>query len=242
MSLFRLVSRHVIRYGRGQESMNDTVSLAIYAVHLDDDSVERWFELICRTYAGVVEAGHLDWRNFVSALTDGAMPAGVSSALVEQFADQMTANDRAPLETVGHMAELAAELPRHYREGAMAAQSAAAVPAEHYDESAWHAFLVAHGARWDGAENSWHQFRAWFLYEAEQRGLAVPANQFIAYAESQQDKAGVFAEWQIPLAAAHATADDRPTTVNADAFPETKHGDAGEWVEYLHTMLAHHGF
>jgi hypothetical protein len=216
--------------------MDDTVIRAITAVQLDDGSVESWFELICRTHAQVVESGQVEWSHFGTALAEGAMAAGISRVLVDQFVEHMAANDMAPLETVGHLAEAPTELAYAYRES-MSATVAADTTDVAYDEQAWQTFLVEHGARWDGTADAWDQFRTWFLYEAEQHQLAAPATGFITYAESQQDKTAVFAQYQVPLAAA----EQQPAT-NAGAFPKTRHGDSGEWVEYLDAMLTHNGF
>ncbi|MFL6141884.1 MAG: hypothetical protein ACJ72N_08470 [Labedaea sp.] len=222
--------------------MDTTVSQAICVVSLDDTAVEPWFELICATYQQLSESDKGDWQCFASALNEGAPSAGVDRPLVAQFVERMAANDLAPLETVGQMAMLSGELSAHYREHATTAAAAPEASAEAYDESGWQPFLMEHGVRWDGTEPSWEQFKVWFLYEAEQQGMMVPATGFVTYAESEHDKAAVFAQYQVPINCAAAETGDKETPIDIDAFPDTKIGDSGEWVNYLDTMLTHHGF
>lgn len=67
-----------------------------------------------------------DWSQLSAALTEGAVPAGIDSHIVEQFIEHLTTNDPSPAETIAHMVALAADLPAHYRQ-------ATATPGE----SAW---------------------------------------------------------------------------------------------------------
>lgn len=243
--------------------MDVAVNAAISAVHIDDDTtLERWFECIRATY----EQQHAgsdrpDWSQFCTKLTEGAMSAGVDSHVVEQFVEHMNANDMTPIETIGQMAEVATELPALYRElAADTARGSTDEPAQEparggenaadaYDESAWNAFLSEHGVRWDGTDASWEQFKAWFLYEAEQRAVKAPGTGFITYAEGQSDKVAVFAQYGVTInrpagsegkqAPAGSEGQQAP---DAQSFPEVKPGDSGEWVEYLDAMLTSQGF
>jgi hypothetical protein len=140
------------------------------------------------------------------------------------------------------MAMLSSELSVHYREHATAAAAAQEASTEAYDESGWQTFLMEQGARWDGTEPSWDQFKVWFLYQAEQQGMTVPATGFVTYAETQHDKVAVFAQYQVPINPAAAETGDKETPVNVAVFPDTKMGDSVEWVKYLEAMLTHNGF
>jgi hypothetical protein len=223
--------------------MDTAVGAAISAVHIEDDvTAQRWFEFVCATYTQHAGSNQPDWSQFSATLAEGAMSAGIDSHLVEQFIEQMNANDVSPVETIGRMAELATELPAFYRRLTAGTPPGAEAGSEQdngsYDEFAWHACLSEHASRWDGTEASWGQFKAWFLYEAEQRGVRVPATGFITYAEGQSDKATIFAEYGVGI----ATQKEDQHAPDVQAFPDVKHGDSGEWVEYLETMLTRHGF
>jgi hypothetical protein len=230
--------------------MDTAVYRAITSVRLDDDlTQQRWFEVLCQTYDQLTQSDQLDWDHFRPALVDGASSAGVSTQIVEQFVDFVASEDPAPIETIRQMRDQSTDLPALYRQlaseaatgdGTTAGDGAAASGG--YDEPAWNAFLAENGARWNGEEASWEQFRTWFLYEADQRGLAEPAGGFIAYVESQSDKAAVFAQYGVQLTTATAQADNQQATADVSSFPELKHGDSGEWVEYLDTMLTSNGF
>jgi hypothetical protein len=205
--------------------MDAALDSAITAVHLgDDDTARRWFELVRTTYDQLAAAGRPEWSEFTSALTENADSSGVDRQTVEQFVEHMSANDSAPVDTVERMTQLGTELPAHHAE---------LTATQEDDTAAWQAFLPEHGARWDGQEASWDQFRTWFLYEAGQQGAEQSATAFITYAESQPDKVAVFAEYGVTIAS---------ETAAEDAFPEVKPGDSGEWVDYLDTMLTRHGF
>ncbi|GAB3450567.1 hypothetical protein [Actinophytocola sediminis] len=214
--------------------MDAAVTAAISAVHLDDDATaQRWFEHVCATH----HAEPADWSAFRARLADEAPGAGVDSRLVERFVEYLSTNDSAPMDTIGRMAELATELPAHHRQ-----LTAEAEPGETggYDEAAWHRFLPEHAARWDGTDASWDQFHAWFAYEAEQQGLAAPANGFLTYVVGTADKVAAFAEYGVTIATGGAAQDGQSPDVRS--YPEVRHGDSGEWVDYLDGMLARHGF
>lgn len=232
--------------------MDDAMRNAITAVHLDDETVQdRWFEAICTTHDELAETEDPDWQKFTSSLTDKAMSAGIPTDTVEQFIQHMNDTDLAPLETIAKLRDRSTELSALYRDHAVGTdgQDNAAGDGEGYDESAWHSFLAEHGAYWNGDDAAWEQFTTWFHYQAEQNNLATPAREFVAYAESQQDKVAVFATYGITIrkperAATESTQDNAAAEPNTDpnSFPEVKHGDSGEWVEYLDAMLTRNGF
>jgi hypothetical protein len=72
--------------------------------------------------------------------------------------------------------------------------------------------------------------------------MTVPATGFVTYAETRQDKVAVFTEYQVPINRAAAENAEKETPMNVAVFPGVKRGDSGEWVQYLDTMLTHHGF
>jgi hypothetical protein len=235
--------------------MDDAMRNAITAVRLDDETTrERWFETMCTTHAKLAEADDPDWEKFTSSLTEKALSAGISADTVEQFVRHMNDTDMAPLETIAKLRDRATELPALYREHAADTDDQdgtdnAAGADEAYDESAWNAFLAEHGAYWNGDDSAWDQFTTWFHYQAEQNNLAKPARDFIGYVESQTDKVAVFAAYGISIpksgTGAGETAQDGAAAheePDLSQFPEVKHGDSGEWVDYLDAMLTRHGF
>jgi hypothetical protein len=213
--------------------MDTAVQNAIVAIRLPDAAAQPWFELICDTYGRLTGPEEHNWDDFVRLLTERAMAASVDHGLVDQFVRRMADIDSAPIDTIGQLVEYGSQLPLLHQE-----LTADAMPAGGYDESAWQGFLGEHGVRWNGEDAAWQQFRTWFLYEAGQRNLTEPATGFITYVESMSDKAAAFAQYGVHIAG-HAPHDQAP---DVSAFPETKHGDSGEWVTYLDAMLTSNGF
>jgi hypothetical protein len=159
--------------------------------------------------------------------------------IAERFVAYLQSNDSSPLETVGKMREYGTELTALHRD-LTAEESAAVDESGGYDEASWNAFLAENGVRWNGTEDAWAQFAEWFAYQADQQGLAAPANAFIAYTESQGDKAGVFAQYGIQV---NTTGDnDGAAVADTSNYPALKEGDTGEWVDYLDAMLTSKGF
>jgi hypothetical protein len=217
--------------------MDASVSAAIVAVGLDDEPArQRWFELICATFDGLMAAGEPDWGPFAAALADGAMSMGIDVHLVEQFVDDMSRNDPSPIRTVSALRELADQLPGLYRE------LTAGATGDDDAKAAWPAFLSEHAVYWNGDDDTWPRFAAWFCYEAGQRGLGTPAAEFIADAESQPDKAAVFAAHGVPLSTATVATGDGQAAADVSTFPQLEQGQSGEWVDYLDAMLTNHGF
>ncbi len=64
-----------------------------------------------------------------------------------------------------------------------------------YDEQVWQAYLAENGPAWDGSQDSWEQFRQWFTYYADERGLGEPATGLMGYLDGQSA-----AEWVSTLA------------------------------------------
>jgi hypothetical protein len=180
--------------------MDSAVTYAITVVQLDESVRERWFELVCRTHGETA-----DWQQFATALVAGAVPAGVNTETAELFVLAMATYDVAPLETVGRMCEVAYELPALYQQ--LAITDAGQEPTG-YDESAWNAFLAEHGPYWNGEDAAWPEFRAWFVYEAEQTGVGGPAEAFLTHAENQPDPRAVFTEYGIAVPATAQTEHD----------------------------------
>jgi hypothetical protein len=66
----------------------------------------------------------------------------------------------------------------------------------------WNAFLAENGPRWNGTDQAWGPFKEWFLYTAAEHGVTQPAESFLAYVDAQQNKASVFAQYGVTIAAA----------------------------------------
>jgi len=69
----------------------------------------------------------------------------------------------------------------HGEEAGHGQVAGAATEGPGYDEHAWQDFLQANATQWDGSQESWTQFTQWFLYYADQAGLAAPATALINY-------------------------------------------------------------
>lgn len=71
-----------------------------------------------------------------------------------------------------------------------------------YDESAWYAYAGTNLAQWNGDEQTWDQFRDWFLYYATEQGLRVPAEAFLDHADgrSTEEKIATFAQYGVVVA------------------------------------------
>ena len=216
--------------------MDATVEAAISAVHIDDEfAQQRWFEFLRAT---VEQNQGGDWARLSSALTEGAISAGIDNHIVETFVERMNTNDPAPADTINAIGLMSTvDVQETYRQ-LTAAPTDMPAPA---DESAWHVFLAERGKYWDGTDGAWEQFRTWFVYEAEQNAVGTYATAFIEYAESQSDKAAVFRDYGVPIAAA-AEQNTTQDKQDVSTYPEMKDGDSGEWVEYLDQMLTSRGF
>lgn len=232
--------------------MDSAVQNAITAVSLaDDTTAQRWFDTVCATYQALDQR---DWDSFSSALTSQASSAGVDPQTVEQFVQQMSSTDSAPLDTIGSLVDLGSQLPTLYQQLTapttsqrdQSAQDSHAATSTGYDQSAWQSFLSQNGPYWNGDDTAWEQFRSWFRYQADQQQLTDPAAGFLSYVESQQDKTSAFAQYGIQIMNSSDTgstgAGAAQQTPDTSTFPETKLGDSGEWVDYLDTMLRSNGF
>lgn len=87
------------------------------------------------------------------------------------------------------------------------------------DHEKWNGFLREYGPSWDGTEESWQQFRVWFLHYADQNQVGRSAQGFIALAESG-DKREVFISYGITPpaadpAAGHAASVPMPAEMRA---------------------------
>jgi hypothetical protein len=76
-----------------------------------------------------------------------------------------------------------------------------------YDEQAWHAYLAQNGPAWDGSQDSWGQFRQWFLYYADERGLLEPATGLVELLDGQSaaDRVSTLARYGVSIATAAET-------------------------------------
>jgi len=209
--------------------LSSTAFSAMTAVALAPDERQVWFQVLCDLDAD------LTWDQAEPALTTSAAAAGVGTDTVEEFL-RVVANDSDPMSV---LAELRAAGPDLLEDTYLAATAGPDTtdPAAggEVDEAAWTEFLHSHGARWNREEDAWPQFRDWFLYEADQRGLGDPARAFVEYAESG-DKTQTFADYQVPYPDV-ATAEP-----DVSAYPEVTEGDQGEWVAYADALLSQAGY
>jgi hypothetical protein len=214
--------------------MDANVAGAITAVQLDSaDQLELWFRTIRQTNE---QLGEPTWEQFAETLPVDAESAGIGRDVADGFIEYLNANTSAPMDTVLAMVEYGDSLPELHTQLVAEGEPAD----EGYDEAAWQEFLAEYGPRWDGDESSWEGFKQWFLYTADQQGLAVPANQFVIYVENQQDKVATFEQYGVRLATAEpAEAEASP---DLSTYPEIQEGDSGEWVDYLDAMLKSKGF
>ncbi|MFI7680269.1 hypothetical protein [Actinophytocola sp. NPDC049390] len=85
-----------------------------------------------------------------------------------------------------------------------------------YDESVWVAFVAEFGASWNGAAETWDAFRTWFLYHAEERGVAAPATDFLDYAEGESDRVAFFARYGVTIDV--AASDEAPAEEDPEVW------------------------
>lgn len=82
-----------------------------------------------------------------------------------------------------------------------------------YDEQAWQAYLAQNGPSWDGSRDSWGQFRQWFLYYADERGLQEPATGLMEYLDGQSADERVSTLAQYGVSIAQGSQEDEPDEV-----------------------------
>lgn len=207
---------------------------AVTAVDLADPADQYvWFTTLVTTIQAAPAAG-LD--DFATAFTDAAASAGVRSDAVAELLLVLEQDSNAT-DTLAELAATGVDTLMSIYSGLLEAGE----PAVH-DEAAWTAALHELGARWDRTEGNWVQFRDWFLYECAARGMAKPASEFVAYAESR-DKAATFAEYQVPLpVGAEAQEQKEEQAAEVSEYPELGVGDSGDWVAYAERMLAQAGY
>lgn len=189
-----------------------------------------WFALLQQTYENTDVAS--GWDTFAGELATAAPDAGVAESVVDEFLQAM-ADESNPLEAVAEL--YAAEVDELESTYVANLDPDGERVDDSYDEAAWAAALNELGARWDRTEESWDQFRVWFLYEATQRELKTPATSFVDYAESR-DKAATFDEYGVPNPSAATTSEQE------NQFPEIQVGDSGDWVAYAERLLAEAGY
>lgn len=223
------------------------LAAAISAAPPDDP--HGWFAAVRETYDQFSASGEeVSLAGFAHALAARVGEYGFAPETATQFADYLEAYDPAPLNTIARMCALGDALPAAYQQLAQGGDVAGATaePAQDGTDAAWNAFLAEHGPRWDGEESSWEAFKQWFLYQADQGGVAIPANSFVIYVENQADKAAVFAQYGVTIASSPAAATTDATeaapVVDTSAFPPVQEGDSGEWVKYLDEMLKSSGY
>jgi len=193
--------------------MDYALAEVVTAVHHGSSTnAQRWFTLVCDEYRDLDSSGAGDdWDQFVQRLTSRAGNESFSGDDVDAFTDR--ANSHGGADLVRRLAELGPDqLTAEYQQ-LLDEESAAPEEgqSEEYDEDAWSSYLAENATMWNGTEDTWTQFRDWFLHYANERGLGVPAGAFLDYADSQGDKAAVFAQYGITLPTS------APAAITADA-------------------------
>lgn len=119
--------------------------------------------------------------------------------------DDMTLDDRdALLDDSDRLEALAYEVVTDVAEEEPAADTT--TDDDSYDEAAWHRFVAEYGPHWTGDEESWAQFREWFLYYAAESGVGTPATALMAHLDTQtaDQRIVTFAEYGAHIAPAAA--------------------------------------
>src|SRR5690242_12492178 len=173
----------------------------------------RWFTTLREAYEEASADGVPSADSFSTAFARRAGESGIDPDLVDEFAERLAAAVPDPMETVRGLYELGDHLP------------------------AWYDTLIAADeAETGGSDEEWEAFTTWFCYEAEQRGVAEQAGQFVAYVDTQSDKVAVFVEYGVPIARPEqqqAEAVESDPAEAAIVYADVSEGDSGEWVEYL---------
>lgn len=180
--------------------------------HQDEKTASDWFDALYNASRGAGGADPAaDWTAFQTRLDAEATAFG--STVVHYFGEQLAAASATPLADVDALAaewqSSSATVLDWYRQahpaaayaGEPVAEGGADGAAEHYDEELWDSFLKEKAPYWNGAEDKWDEFRTWFLYEAGEQHLTVPANGFIGYVEAHAEgKVTAFGDYEIHIA------------------------------------------
>ncbi|MGB3439829.1 MAG: hypothetical protein WBA97_13865 [Actinophytocola sp.] len=113
--------------------------------------------------------------------------------------DDMTDDDRvAVLDDSGKLEALAYEVVTEVAEVTGTETDTGA-----YDEGAWHRFVAEYGPQWTGDDESWAQFREWFLYYATESGVVAPATALVEHLDTQsaEQRIATFAEYGVQITA-----------------------------------------
>lgn len=91
-----------------------------------------------------------------------------------------------------------------------------------YDERAWQAYLAENGPAWDGSQDSWGQFRQWFLYYADERGLGAPATGLMEHLDGQSaaDRISTLALYGVSITPAAAAGEQGGRQPEPDEIPD----------------------
>lgn len=201
---------------------------AVTAVWHDSREVaDRWFTLISNDYQALQEDGsELDWDHFKERLVNDAAAEAFASETVAGFVAYVEAYSSAPMSTVGELAdpnEHDAVLAEYDRALAEAYAQAEAAPAEDepLDEAAWAEYLERWQGQWDGREETWPAFRAWFEQSAPPEFATAVAG-LLEYVDAQDDIRGTMAAYGV--VAAEQPGDEEP----GDEEPAAEEVEAAE--------------
>lgn len=187
--------------------MDEVATGSVTAVwHADSGTARKWFEVIGRAYAVLVDEEVEDDFNEFS--TELATQAGSDfhSDTVEAFLLYVQTYSTSPMSVIAQLAPSGElnELVRIY-DAAVAAAHAATTGDQHVehvepvvvhveptvpeaDEATFNAFIHQWAGQWDGTDETWRAFRERVEYYAE-GGLMAPLLRLLNYAESEPSKA-----------------------------------------------------
>jgi hypothetical protein len=155
----------------------------------DEQSAWYWCQTVSSAAQALREGDSADLAELQTKLTEAELPEESIEALVHV------------LEEVG-VATALDEIGQAGAEGLYAYHRAAAPEAATAEsQESWWAFVAQNGAAWDGQEESWPDFRNWFLHYATEAGVGGYATEFLDVAESSSDKAAVFAQYGLTITA-----------------------------------------
>jgi hypothetical protein len=148
-----------------------------------------WFTALCELYDSHGADG---WYSFQEQLRARAAADAIPDQAVDMFVAYLETYASDPMQVLASLREVGDQLPAWHQE-LRQGQGSQEEPAE-----VWQAYLAENGPAWDGAEESWQQFREWFAYYAAEQGVGASAEGFLQLAEAG-DKHLVFAQYGVAV-------------------------------------------
>jgi hypothetical protein len=160
----------------------------------DEQSAWYWCQTVSSAAQSLHDAGSADLAELETKLNEADVPEESIAELVQVLQDVGTADALDDIVQGG-----AEGIYVHYRPAAAEAEAAGG-------EDAWQTYVAQTAGSWDGREESWPDFRNWFLHYANEAGVGEYATELLDRAENS-DKVAVLAEYGIAAASpAEATA------------------------------------